>query len=70
MTCSSPVLDPHNYARYRGDIIGASDSPVSTTFFGEFWGTIASRYMNNPLVVFGIMNEVCAQTQAFTVQSA
>ena len=52
------VLDPHNYARYRGDIIGEADSPVSTTFFGEFWAALAQRYMGNPLVVFGIMNEV------------
>ena len=52
------VLDPHNYARYRGDVIGAPDQPVSDTFFGEFWAALATRYMANPLVVFGIMNEV------------
>ena len=52
------ILDPHNYARYRGDIIGAAESPVSATLFGEMWGALAQRYMSNPLVVFGIMNEV------------
>jgi hypothetical protein len=36
---------------------------VSQSFFAGFWGTLAARYKNNPLVVFGIMNEVSACRQ-------
>ena len=64
------ILDPHNYARYRGDVIGAADSPVSDTFFGEFWAALALRYMNNPLVVFGIMNEPNSMTSELWVSDA
>lgn len=51
------VLDPHNYARYNGNVIGAPGSPVTTADFAAFWGALAARYMSNPLVVFGLMNE-------------
>ena len=48
------VLDPHNYARYYGKIIG-QDVPVAA--FADFWSKLAQRYKNNPRVIFGLMNE-------------
>jgi endoglucanase len=49
------LLDPHNYARYYGNVIGSSAVPISA--FASFWRELASRYKNNPYVIFGLMNE-------------
>jgi endoglucanase len=49
------VLDPHNYARYNGALIGSSSVPY--TAFADFWRRLAERYKNNPKVVFGLVNE-------------
>ena len=49
------VLDPHNYARYKNNIIGASS--VTNANFADFWGRVATVYKNNPAVIFGLMNE-------------
>ena len=49
------VLDPHNYARWYGEIIGTDAVPVSA--FGDFWSRLASHYKDNSYVIFGIMNE-------------
>ncbi len=49
------VLDPHNYARYYGDVIGSDDLPVSV--FEDFWAKLAEVFKNNPHVIFGLMNE-------------
>ena len=49
------VLDPHNYARYYGDLIGSND--VSNSDFADFWSRLAGHYKDNPRVVFGLMNE-------------
>ena len=49
------VLDPHNYARYKNNIIGASS--VTNANFADFWGRLATVYKNNPAVLFGLMNE-------------
>ena len=48
------LLDPHNYARYNGQVIGQG---VSVDAFGDFWSKLAARYKSNPKVVFGLMNE-------------
>ncbi|KAJ3035418.1 hypothetical protein HDV00_004016 [Rhizophlyctis rosea] len=48
------LLDPHNYARYYGKIIGV-DEPVST--FTTFWTQLANRYKDKEGVIFGLMNE-------------
>jgi endoglucanase len=63
------ILDPHNYMRYNdpsqqpmtGSVIGnSSDSKAATTAqFGAFWGELAKRFVDNPKVIFGLMNEVC-----------
>jgi len=49
------LLDPHNYARYQNNIIGASS--VTNANFADFWGRLAMVYKNNPAVMFGLMNE-------------
>ncbi|MBN2000771.1 cellulase family glycosylhydrolase [candidate division KSB1 bacterium] len=49
------ILDPHNYARYYGKIIGSDELPVSA--FEDFWQKLASHYKDNPFVIFGLMNE-------------
>ncbi len=49
------ILDPHNYARYRGNIIGSSALPYE--MFYDFWDRLSRRFQSNPLVIFGLMNE-------------
>jgi endoglucanase len=51
---ASVLLDPHNYARYYGGLIGRE---VPITAFADFWGRLAQRYKDNPRVIFGLMNE-------------
>ncbi len=48
------LLDPHNYARYFGALIG---SGVPKSAFADFWSRLAAHYKGNPRVVFGLMNE-------------
>lgn len=48
------VLDPHNYGRYRGGVIG---STVSNDDFADFWSRLADVYKDNDHVIFGLMNE-------------
>jgi endoglucanase len=49
------VLDPHNYARYRGTVIGTGSVPNAA--FGDFWTRLADTYEGNRRVIFGLMNE-------------
>jgi endoglucanase len=49
------LLDPHNYARYYGNIIGASTVPASA--YADFWSKLAQHYRSNSRVIFGLMNE-------------
>ena len=49
------ILDVHNYARYYGEVIGTEAVP--TAAFAEFWTKLALEFKNNPLVIFGLMNE-------------
>ncbi|MEN9938646.1 MAG: endoglucanase precursor (endo,4-beta-glucanase)(cellulase) protein [Chloroflexota bacterium] len=51
---ASVLLDPHNYARYYGGLLGRE---VPHDVFADFWGKLAARYKGNPRVVFGLMNE-------------
>ncbi|KAK7052626.1 glycoside hydrolase family 5 protein [Favolaschia claudopus] len=61
------LLDPHNYMRYNdpsqqpnsGSIIGDTSDPnaATTAQFPAFWGELATRFVDNPMVVFGINNE-------------
>jgi endoglucanase len=49
------LIDPHNYARYHGNLIGSTAVP--NTAFADFWSRLATQYKNNPNVTFGLMNE-------------
>ncbi|HEX2912692.1 MAG TPA: cellulase family glycosylhydrolase [Chloroflexia bacterium] len=49
------ILDPHNYARYYGQLIGSKDVPVEV--FADLWSRLAGQYKDNPRVIFGLMNE-------------
>jgi len=49
------LLDPHNYARYYGTIIGTGNVPTSA--FADFWSQLAKLYSNNAKVFFGLVNE-------------
>jgi endoglucanase len=49
------ILDVHNYATYRGSVIGSAD--VSTNALGNLWRQIAERYKDEKAVIFGLMNE-------------
>lgn len=49
------ILDPHNYARYKDQVIGSEAVPKEA--FADFWGRLARLYANDDRVVFGLMNE-------------
>jgi endoglucanase len=49
------IVDPHNYARYNGQIIGGGS--VTAANFADLWGKLGAHYHDNPLVIFGLMNE-------------
>lgn len=49
------ILDPHNYARYNGSIIGSGALPYAS--FNDFWTRVAEEFKTNQKVVFGLMNE-------------
>lgn len=49
------ILDVHNYASYRQEIIGSANVPVDA--LAGLWGRIATKYKGNSKVGFGLMNE-------------
>lgn len=49
------LIDPHNYAAYRGKAIGSASVP--NTAFGDFWARLATEFKGNSKVIFGLMNE-------------
>jgi len=49
------VLDPHNYARYYGQVVGESNNTADT--LGNLWSKLATKYKGNQKVFFGLMNE-------------
>jgi endoglucanase len=49
------VLDPHNYARCNGSIIGSGVLPYAS--FNDFWTRVANEFKDNDKVIFGLMNE-------------
>jgi len=53
---ASVVLDPHNYARYQGKVIGTAGA-VTNADFADFWAKLATHYKGNDKVIFGLMNE-------------
>lgn len=54
------LLDVHNYARYRGSVIGESGGNVTASDFADLWSRIAKIYSStdkNSPILFGLMNE-------------
>jgi endoglucanase len=49
------VLDPHNYARYHGELVGSDAVPDSA--FADFWRRLASEFVDDERVAFGLVNE-------------
>lgn len=49
------ILDPHNYARYGGQVIGSAAVPLEA--FTDFWRRLATQFGDRPQVIFGLMNE-------------
>jgi endoglucanase len=49
------ILDPHNYARYGGNVVGTAGLPNAA--FADFWTRLASHFVGNEAVIFGLMNE-------------
>ncbi len=62
------ILDPHNYSRYYGFVIG--ESTVPTAAFADFWSRLANEFKFNPLVIFGLMNEPRDMTTELWLQNA
>jgi endoglucanase len=49
------ILDPHNYARYKDQLIGSASVPQSA--FSDFWRRLAAMFAGHGNIVFGLMNE-------------
>jgi endoglucanase len=49
------VLDPHNYARYFGDVVGTAELPHAS--LADFWSRLSGEFKDNSRVIFGLMNE-------------
>ena len=48
------ILDPHDYARYAGQVVGAG---IGDDAFADFWSRVAAHYRADARVVFALMNE-------------
>ncbi len=65
------LLDPHNYARWHGHLIGSAELPPAA--FADFWRRLALQFKDNPRVQFGLMNEphgLPTETWAAAAQAA
>jgi endoglucanase len=49
------ILDPHNYGRYRKQVIGSEQVPQSA--FSDFWRRLSALFAGQEGIVFGLMNE-------------
>ncbi|WP_196804845.1 glycoside hydrolase family 5 protein [Methylopila sp. M107] len=49
------VVDPHDYAYYKGKQVGSADVPVAN--FVDLWKRLAGHFKGNPRTVFSLMNE-------------
>jgi endoglucanase len=65
---STVILDVHNYARYRGAIVGSPELPASN--LADLWRRLAEIYRTDPEVVFGLMNEPHEMPTAQWVEAA
>ncbi|MEO7934730.1 MAG: glycoside hydrolase family 5 protein [Dokdonella sp.] len=51
----SVLIDPHNYARYRGHVVGTAELPNAA--LADLWSRMATHFLGNSHVIFGLMNE-------------
>lgn len=51
------ILSMYDHMRYSYCAIGASDCWVSQARYANAWSQIAEQFLNNPRVVFGLMNK-------------
>jgi hypothetical protein len=54
------MIEPHggntaNFARYKGNVVGSTAVPNSA--FQDFWNRVATLYVSNANVVYGLSNE-------------
>jgi len=49
------VLDPHNYARYYGKVVGGPE--VSAADFADFWRQLSMEFADDRYVWFDLVNE-------------
>ena len=56
------ILDPHNSARYYGQLVG-KDLPDEV--FADFWMRLGTEFKDNDLVWFGLVNEPTHETRAW-----
>lgn len=49
------IVDLHNYARYRGEMLDGSDA--SAARLADVWQRLAMHYRQSPRIAFGLMNE-------------
>jgi endoglucanase len=49
------ILNPHNFARYYGKVVGSVEVPKEV--FADFWRRVSSRFKANPKVLFNLVNE-------------
>ncbi|AKU97732.1 Endoglucanase [Labilithrix luteola] len=49
------IIDPHNYARYYGGVVGSTSVPNSV--FADLWTRLATKYASNPHIFFNLVNE-------------
>jgi endoglucanase len=49
------LLDPHDYARYKDQVIGSPAVPFSA--FADFWSRLARQFAGDDKVIFSLTNE-------------
>jgi endoglucanase len=65
----SVILDPHDYGAYNNVTIGVPGGEPNS-MFANFWSQMATHYKNNPMVIFGLMNEPVGSTMTSTTWEA
>ena len=62
------ILDPHNYARYFGKVVGGPE--VGCDVFADFWARLAAEFAGDERVWFGLVNEPHDMPTAQWLQAA
>lgn len=54
---AAALIDPHNYARYYGKVVGEAGSGVTEQALADLWKRLADVFKDNEKVIFAVMNE-------------